>query len=114
MPACAPSLNWRDILAEFTGERLIPGEVDIDLLNEHMARYNFAARLTRGKRVLDAGCGAGYGSAELAGSAASVVGVDVAPEAIAFARAHYELPNLRFEEASCTALPFEDAAFELV
>jgi SAM-dependent methyltransferase len=101
-------------LAEFTGERLIPGEVDIDLLNEHMARYNFAARLTRGKRVLDAGCGAGYGSAELAKMAESVTGVDIAPEAIAFARAHYELPNLRFEMASCTALSFADAAFDLV
>src|ERR1017187_819804 len=44
---------------EFTGERVIPGRVDADLLNEHMARYAFAARLARGKRVLDAGCGAG-------------------------------------------------------
>ncbi len=42
---------------------MIPGEVDVDLLNEHLARYTFAARLARGKRVLDAGCGAGYGSA---------------------------------------------------
>ena len=58
--------QWRNTLAEFTGERLIPGQVDVDLLNEHMARYTFAARLARGKRVLDAGCGAGYGSAELA------------------------------------------------
>jgi SAM-dependent methyltransferase len=114
MRACGPNRNWRITLAEFTGERLIPGEVDIDLFNEHMARYNFAARLTRGKRVLDAGCGAGYGSSELAQTAESVVGVDIAPEAIAFARAHYERPNLRFEEASCTKLPFEDAAFDLV
>ena len=68
----------RKALAEFTGERLMPGEVDVDLLNEHLARYAFAARLARGKRVLDAGCGAGYGSAELAGAADSVVGVDVA------------------------------------
>ena len=56
-------------LAEFTGERVIPGQVDVDLLNEHLARYAFAARLARGKRVLDAGCGAGYGSAELARAA---------------------------------------------
>ena len=42
-------------MAEFTGERVIPGQVDVDLLNEHMARYTFAARLARGKRVLDAG-----------------------------------------------------------
>ena len=45
---------------------MIPGQVDADLLNEHLARYAFAARLARGKRVLDAGCGAGYGAAELA------------------------------------------------
>lgn len=106
--------NWRNALAEFTGERLIPGQVDVDLLNEHMARYTFAARLARGKRVLDAGCGAGYGSAELAAVALSVVGVDVAPEAIEFAREHYRLPNLEFEEASCTALPHPDGSFELV
>jgi len=101
-------------LAEFTGERLIPGEVDIDLLNEHMARYTFAARLARGKRVLDAGCGAGYGSAALAEAAESVTGVDIAPEAIDFARAHYQAANLSFEAASITELPFVDASFDLV
>ena len=101
-------------MAEFTGERVIPGEVDVDLLNEHLARYAFAARLARGKRVLDAGCGAGYGSAELAQSALAVVGVDRAAEAIDFARAAYRLPNLSFERASCAALPHPDGAFDLV
>ncbi|HWB83376.1 MAG TPA: methyltransferase domain-containing protein [Bryobacteraceae bacterium] len=101
-------------MAEFTGERVIPGQVDVDLLNEHMARYTFAARLARGKRVLDAGCGAGYGSAELARVAASVVGVDVAAEAVDFARENYPLPNLRFEQASCAALPHPAASFDLV
>lgn len=101
-------------MAEFTGERVIPGQVDVDLLNEHMARYAFAARLARGKRVLDAGCGAGYGSAELAGAALWVTGVDRAPEAVDFARASYRLPNLRFEQASCEALPHRDGAFDLV
>ena len=28
----------------FTGERVIPGEVDADLFNEHWTRYLFAAR----------------------------------------------------------------------
>jgi ubiquinone biosynthesis O-methyltransferase len=101
-------------LAEFTGERLIPGEVDIDLLNEHMARYTFAARLARGKRVLDAGCGAGYGSAALAEAAESVTGVDVAAGAIDFARSHYQAGNLTFEQASVTDLPFSGGAFDLV
>jgi SAM-dependent methyltransferase len=118
MRAFAPngtwSKTWRNTLAEFTGERLIPGEVDIDLLNEHMARYHFAVRLARGKRVLDAGCGAGYGSAELADVAESVTGIDIAPEAVEHARAHYALPNLVFEQASCTLLPYGDGVFDLV
>jgi SAM-dependent methyltransferase len=117
MPACANASRlpgWRNELSEFTGERVIPGEVDVDLLNEHMARYTFASRLARGKRVLDAGCGAGYGSAELARSAESVVGVDRAPSAIEFARAHYAEANLSFAEAPCEALPYADGSFELV
>ena len=101
-------------MAEFTGERVIPGQVDVDLLNEHLARYSFAARLARGKRVLDAGCGAGYGSAELAQAADRVVGIDCAAEAVEFARANYHLPNLQFEQASCTGLPHPDGSFDLV
>jgi SAM-dependent methyltransferase len=114
MRRCGPRPRWRDPLTEFTGERAIPGEVDADLLNEHVARYTFAARLARGKRVLDAGSGAGYGSAELARTAQSVVGVDRAPEAVDFARAHYQFPNLFFEQASCAALPHPDGVFDLV
>jgi len=101
-------------LAEFTGERVIPGQVDADLLNEHLARYAFAARLSRRKQVLDAGCGAGYGSAELARNAASVLGIDRSAEAISLARAQYLAPNLRFEEADCTALPAADGSIDLV
>lgn len=104
----------REKLAEFTGERIIPGKVDPDLLNEHLARYAFAARLSRGKRVLDAGCGAGYGSVELARHALSVAGVDASADAIEFARENYRLPNLTFERASVEALPHPDASFEMV
>ncbi|MBZ5583679.1 MAG: methyltransferase domain-containing protein [Acidobacteriia bacterium] len=101
-------------MAEFTGERVIPGQVDVDLLNEHLARYAFAARLARGKRVLDAGCGAGYGTAELAEAAVWAVGADVSAEAVDFARANYRQANLRFERASCAALPHRGGAFDLV
>jgi ubiquinone biosynthesis O-methyltransferase len=101
-------------LAEFTGERVIPGQVDVDLLNEHLARYTFASRLARGKRVLDVGCGAGYGSAELAHSAASVIGIDFSADAVGFAREHYRLPNLCFVQASCAAVPHRDSTFDLV
>ena len=99
---------------EFTGERVIPGQVDIDLWNEHLSRYAFAARLARRKRVLDVGCGAGYGSAELAAAASSVIGIDIDGDAVAYAAAHYSRSNLSFQQAAATALPFPDASFELV
>ena len=101
-------------MAEFTGERVIPGQVDPDLMNEHLARYAFAARLARGKRVLDAGCGSGYGSAELAKAAASVLGVDQSQDAVEFANENYRLPNLSFVRASVEALPHANASFDLV
>src|SRR6185295_4821465 len=104
----------RESLAEFTGERVIPGQVDADLLNEHLARYAFAARLSRRKQVLDAGCGSGYGSAELARNATGVLGIDRSEEAIEFARAAYPAPNLRFEVGDCAGLPVPDASIDLV
>ena len=101
-------------MAEFTGERVIPGEVDADLLNEHVARYVFAARLAGGRRVLDAGCGSGYGAAMLARTAREVLGIDISQPAIDFAREHYRVANLRFERASCLEIPAADGSFDLV
>jgi SAM-dependent methyltransferase len=102
-------------MVEFTGERVVPGQVEPDLWNEHLARYAFAARFAEGRRVLDAGCGAGYGSAELARVAASVTGLDLSPEAIEWARQHYAAPALvTFLNGSCAMLPFRAGAFDLV
>jgi ubiquinone/menaquinone biosynthesis C-methylase UbiE len=101
-------------MLEFTGERVVPGQVDIDLWNEHLARYLFAARLARRRRVLDIGCGAGYGSSELAHAAAAVTGLDLAPEAVALARSSYAAPNLQYLAASATSIPFADASFGLI
>ncbi len=100
-------------MAEFTGERVIPGKVDVDLWNEHISRYLFAARLCRFKKVIDLGCGSGYGSAELARKAEQVMGVDVSEEAVREARERYALPNLQFEVASVDRLPFADGSFQL-
>jgi ubiquinone/menaquinone biosynthesis C-methylase UbiE len=101
-------------LVEFTGERVIPGQVNDDLWSEHLARYAFASRFAEGKRILDAGCGTGYGSAELAQSALQVTGLDIAPEAVEYARATYPIPNLHFLVASCVATPLRPNSFELV
>jgi len=101
-------------LVEFTGERVIPGQVNEDLWSEHVARYAFARRYVQGKRVLDAGCGTGYGSAELAQSAAEVTGVDIAADAIEYASANYPIAGLRFLESTCTAVPFPPESFDVL
>lgn len=101
-------------MIEFTGERVIPGQVDPDLWAEHVSRYAFAARWAAGARVLDLGCGAGYGTAELAGRARSATGIDLAPKAIEYASAAYPLANISFVPASVTAAPFRDGFFDLI
>jgi SAM-dependent methyltransferase len=99
-------------VSEFTGERVVPGQVNDNLWSEHVARYALAARFARGRRVLDLGCGAGYGTAELARVASSAVGVDLAAEAIDYAVRHF--PGTRFLQSSAHAVPFPPASFDLV
>jgi SAM-dependent methyltransferase len=66
-------------------ERLDPADIEAGglLAASHVHRYEFAAQLVGGRRVLDLCCGSGYGSRILARSASSVHGVDVAADAIA-------------------------------
>ena len=99
---------------EFTGERVVPGQVDTDLWNEHFARYAFASRLARGKRVLDLGCGTGYGSAELSRQAATVTGLDVSADAVEFAREKFVAPGLEFVEGSATEVALADSSYDLI
>ena len=101
-------------MTEFTGERVIPGLVDADLLNEHLARYRFAARFAAaGCAVLDAGCGSGYGTAEFS-QAGSVTGIDISSEAVYHARENFGRVAVRFLQASSERLPFADGSFDLV
>lgn len=99
---------------EFTGERVIPGRTDPDLLNEHVARYRFAEALVSGRVALDAGCGVGYGAAELARRAARVYALDNAHDAVADGFQTYGSERVRFVQGSCSALPFPDRSLDVV
>src|SRR5258708_44243 len=101
-------------MIEFTGERGIPGEVNVDLWAEHIARYAFAARFSEGKRALDLGCGSGYGSAELAARARGVTGIDVAEAALSYARENYRPGNVNYVQATAASLPFSARSFDLI
>ena len=106
-PAAEPAL-------EFTGERFTP-ECVREIWYEHWHRYAFAEAFAKGKRVVDAACGEGYGSALLARTAREVMGVDIADEAVAHARARYAgIGNLRFLQGDCTNLALPDASCDLV
>jgi SAM-dependent methyltransferase len=96
-----------------TGERLVPDAQRGELIYaEHLARYWLAAQYVAGRRVLDAGCGEGYGTSLLASSgAASVVGLDVDEPTIEHAREKY---GLEFQVADVVELPFDDSSFDVV
>jgi len=83
---------------DFTGERIVEGKTPAWIVAHHIARYRFAATFCRHKRVLDAGCGTGYGSFILhrEGTAKQVVGADICEEAIAHAASKYAMEGLEF------------------
>jgi 2-polyprenyl-3-methyl-5-hydroxy-6-metoxy-1,4-benzoquinol methylase len=94
-------------LADDEVERIVPGTPAWDeLYPEHIQRYDFVARyLLAGARVLDAGCGVGYGSAFLADrGAGSVVAVDISEEAIRTARARFSRERIRWVQDDCQTL----------
>ncbi len=98
----------------FTGERFTP-EAQGKLWYEHWHRYAFALPLAKGRTVLDAACGEGYGSALLAQAARRVIGVDVSQRAVAHARERYRVcANIEYWVASCTELPLPDASVDLI
>lgn len=107
---------------EPTGERVIeefylssPGNYLIYLF--HKVTYNFAHEYVAEKHVLDYGCGSGYGTHHMAAYCASIVGVDIANDAIEYAQVHYQAPNLtykRIEPADRAPLPYPDASFDTV
>src|SRR6185312_13814358 len=70
-----------------TGERTLPDVPEENYwYRRHLVVYEWIAARVAGLRVVDMACGEGYGSNVLAGSAASVIGVDANPEAYEHAR----------------------------
>lgn len=99
---------WRalEIMAIGNGGERMTHLYPNDCYYAHLSLYRFAAVLAAGKRVLDAGSGAGYGAAYLATHGArQVLGLDISAEGIAFSQRHFRHPNLTFARRDIQALP---------
>ncbi len=99
---------------EFTGERIVPGSVNADLLNEHLCRYRFAQLLVKDKVVLDIGSGVGYGAKILAEKASAVVAVDLSEEAVRYANEEYAGDNIEMVVADGHGLPLASDSVDVV
>ncbi len=77
-------------------------------------------RLTRvvapqpGERALDLACGTGDIAYRLAGAGARVCGLDITPRMLQLARAKSSVGRTVWTTGDMTALPFADAAFDIV
>jgi SAM-dependent methyltransferase len=108
--------------SEPTGERMVeelyrntPERYLIYLF--HIITYKFARSYITGGRVLDYGCGSGYGTHDIAPACDNIVGVDIAQDAIDYASIRYRADNLSFrriDPAERAPLPFDDASFDVV
>jgi 2-polyprenyl-3-methyl-5-hydroxy-6-metoxy-1,4-benzoquinol methylase len=96
----------------FTGERIIP-ELDNYFFREHVARYRFAKRhLSPEVRVLDVGCGDGYGAYYLSSHVREAVGIDVESDVIELAKEKYRKDNLGYQVVPPEDWPFPEGRFD--
>ncbi|MFT7638678.1 MAG: ubiquinone/menaquinone biosynthesis C-methylase UbiE [Pirellulaceae bacterium] len=80
---------------------------------QHFARYEWVQQYCRGKNVIDAACGTGYGTDMVATSATSATGIDCSNEAIAEARELYGKSMAQYLVGDITSLPFPNETFDV-
>jgi SAM-dependent methyltransferase len=96
-------------------ERVVPFVQDWNYFS-HLSVYSFAAQFLQGLRIVDAGCGTGYGAAYLARHGAlQVTGLDISEPAISYCRNEFVLPNLDFQVCDLSAaMPFPGRSVDAI
>jgi len=75
----------------------------------HLQRYQIATTILYGK-ILDLGCGLGYGTKMLKRKASLIIGVEISSEALSYAKERYWGPH--YILADIRNLPFKDGIFD--
>ena len=93
--------------------RFLPSFVPLRSMLSHIKQYQFAAEhLEKESRVLDVACGVGYGSEILRLHGNNVVGVDINPDNIEFARKNY--PDNSYSVGDAEDLAYPDRSFDAI
>ena len=101
---------------EFMHERYVPGGFWKLTEYEHIPRYSYASMFAKGNKVLDFGCGTGYGSSALSRVADSVLGLDISDKAIEWAKETHGRgrDNLHYERRDDLGQGLSAASFDLI
>lgn len=101
-------------LADYSSVTEVWGtEASPDQLAMARARYRLAARIGQGRRVLEIGCGTGFGLHHVARTAALVVGADATAANLTIA-AERSAGALRLTQCDAHALPFAAGSFDVL
>lgn len=81
---------------------------------EHLSLYDFAKQFVLKKKVLDLGCGTGYGTFFLSNVVENIVGIDISVDAINRARENFKSQNLIYKVMDTHQLEFDNKLFDAI
>jgi SAM-dependent methyltransferase len=97
---------------ELTGERTLPGVASENYwFRRHVAAYRYATALVGG-RVVDAGCGEGYGAAILSRRAKQIIALDLDAPTLIHAKRRYLIAS--FVRGDLERIPVADASADAI
>lgn len=76
-------------------------------------RYRFCNDYIKRKVVLDIPCGVGWGTSLLKG-ASKIIGIDISPEAIDYAKKHFENAKRKFLVGKMENIPLKDNSIDIL